>query len=339
MPSDPKVSVIIPVYNVSAYLRKCLDSVVNQTLKEIEIIIVNDCSPDPLDDEICAEYETKDPRIVYIKHEKNLGLGGARNTGIRASKGDYIGFVDSDDFISAEMYEAMFKKVEGDNADVVICGAYSVTEECSEVSIFSKNPTELELINKDAFEGWLRLNGHKIWDMAWDKLWKKSLFIDNNIFFPENMLFEDFATTPRLMFFSKKVLLVKEAFYHYRRRNDSISKTTSMKHIIDLGKAINIIEVFINGQKKNGKYKNDFNNIKKIAVLHCCNKYIVPCFRSQPQVLNKYFEVFGEEFFRIYLDTEKQLELSQSMLSGLALDNSSGLKSYLRKIRNFLLKA
>ena len=102
--NSPKVSIILPVYNVSEFLEKCLDSIINQSLKEIEIIIIKDCSPDPFDNIICQEYADKDDRIVYVKHEKNLGLGGARNTGIKLSKADYIGFVDSDDFIDAPAY-------------------------------------------------------------------------------------------------------------------------------------------------------------------------------------------------------------------------------------------
>jgi glycosyltransferase involved in cell wall biosynthesis len=106
--NSPKVSIIIPVYNTEQYLRKCLDSVVNQTMKEIEIIIINDCTPDN-SERIILEYQKSDNRIVYIKHEKNLGLGGARNTGINVARGEYQWHIDSDDFIDINACNILYR--------------------------------------------------------------------------------------------------------------------------------------------------------------------------------------------------------------------------------------
>ncbi len=91
---NPKVSIIVPVYDVSSYLERCLDSIIGQTLKEIEIILINDLSPDSRDDQICQKYTEADDRIVYVKHQKNLGLGGARNTGLKLAQVDYIDLYD-----------------------------------------------------------------------------------------------------------------------------------------------------------------------------------------------------------------------------------------------------
>lgn len=113
------ISIIIPVYKSSKFLRRCFDSVINQTLKDIEIIIVNDCSPDPLDDEICKEYLKTDSRITYITHEKNIKQGGARNTALDIAKGQYIWFIDSDDFVSYTACELLFNIAKKNNLEIV----------------------------------------------------------------------------------------------------------------------------------------------------------------------------------------------------------------------------
>lgn len=113
-----KVSVIIPVYNVEEYLKECLDSVINQTLKEIEIICIDDCSTDS-SYSILEEYAKKDSRIVLIKNKENMGVGYNRNIGIKEAKGEYIGFIDSDDYISEDYYENLYNTAKKYNSDVV----------------------------------------------------------------------------------------------------------------------------------------------------------------------------------------------------------------------------
>ena len=121
---SPKVSIIVPIYNVEKYLRQCLDSIVNQTLKDIEIILVDDGSTDSCPS-ICDEYASKDKRIIVI-HKENAGLGAAYNTGLDIAKGDYIGFVESDDFIELNMYEELYNKAVESGVEVVIGGFYFV---------------------------------------------------------------------------------------------------------------------------------------------------------------------------------------------------------------------
>lgn len=113
-----KISVIIPVYNVEEYLKECLDSVINQTLKEIEIICIDDCSTDS-SYSILEEYAKKDSRIVLIKNKENMGVGYNRNIGIKEAKGEYIGFIDSDDYISEDYYENLYNTAKKYNSDVV----------------------------------------------------------------------------------------------------------------------------------------------------------------------------------------------------------------------------
>ena len=119
---SPKVSIIVPIYNVEKYLRQCLDSIVNQTLKDIEIILVDDGSTDSCPS-ICDEYASKDKRIIVI-HKENAGLGAAYNTGLDIAKGDYIGFVESDDFIELNMYEELYERAVQTGVDLVKCNFY-----------------------------------------------------------------------------------------------------------------------------------------------------------------------------------------------------------------------
>lgn len=122
----PKISVIIPIYNTERYLRKCLDSVINQTLKDIEIIIINDCTPDKSED-IVLEYSKQDKRIIYIKHEKNLGLGGVRNTGISVATGEYQWHIDSDDFIDTNACEFLYGTSMKYDVDILTFSACNYT--------------------------------------------------------------------------------------------------------------------------------------------------------------------------------------------------------------------
>jgi glycosyltransferase involved in cell wall biosynthesis len=251
----PKVSIIIPVYNVSKYLRRCLDSVVNQTLKDIEIIIINDCSPDPLDDEICKEYAKKDSRIKYIKHKKNLGLGGARNTGIKNATAKYIGSVDSDDWVDKDMFEKLYNAAIDGDWDVVICGFKFVNQKGKTISSrdFRNNKDIINTKSKDIF---------KISNPAfWNKLWRKSLYTKNNIYFPNHLYFQDLATTPRIFYYANKIAYLDITPYNYLwTRKDSVSLTTSPKHIQDYFEVFNILKDFLYSNDCFINYRESFYN-------------------------------------------------------------------------------
>ena len=119
MNQQPKVSIVVPIYNVESYLERCIQTLLNQTLKDIEIILIDDGSPDHCP-QICNEYAQKDSRIKVI-HKKNAGLGYARNSGLEIARGKYLAFVDSDDYVEANMYEILYNKIKDSNSDVVFC--------------------------------------------------------------------------------------------------------------------------------------------------------------------------------------------------------------------------
>ena len=162
-----KVSVIVPVYGVEKYLRKCLDSLVMQTCKEMEIIVVNDSSPDNCA-EIIAEYEEKYPNVRGLFKE-NGGLSSARNYGLEFAKGEYIGFIDSDDYAELDMYEKMLKKAEEDNCDLVLSDLIYTFEDGSEEDFVMKGMSDLNADpKKAAFLSPL---------FAWNKLYKREKYL------------------------------------------------------------------------------------------------------------------------------------------------------------------
>lgn len=205
------ISVIIPIYNVEAYLPRCLDSVINQTYKDLEIILVDDGSPDRCG-EICDEYAAKDPRIKVI-HKKNGGLSDARNAGIDAATGEYITHVDSDDYVGERYVELMYNAAEKYGADIVQSRYTSVHEELGTAS----GETAV-MTGEEAFKD-LLLFGKTVVS-AVSKLYRTRLF--DNIRYPKGRINEDSLTTYKLLLLADKVVALPDNIYYYFIRPDSI---------------------------------------------------------------------------------------------------------------------
>jgi len=206
------ISVIVPVYNVEPYVRKCLDSVINQTYRDLEILVIDDGSTDG-SGKICDEYAGKDERIK-IFHTENRGLSAARNLGLDEAQGEWIGFVDSDDWIEPDMYEVLLKRAEESEADVVECGVY---KEYSDRTVERKRE-ECQYSGTEAVNLLLQC---KLSNAVWNKLWKNDCF--SSIRFPEGRVFEEYATTYRLFLDANYISTVAESEYHYFKRKGSLS--------------------------------------------------------------------------------------------------------------------
>ena len=211
------ISIIVPVYNVEKYLIRCIESIINQTYKNIEIILVDDGSTDN-SSKICDEYKNKDKRIKVI-HKINGGLSSARNRGLDIAKGKYIGFVDSDDYISPNMYEILYKELIDNKSDIVVCN-FDRKEDFNFV-INNYKVKKLNNINviKENIKNDINYNIY-IDDYAWNKLYKKELF--KNIRYPIGKYFEDIGTTFKLLSNSKSVIYIDCILYKYIKRTDSI---------------------------------------------------------------------------------------------------------------------
>lgn len=211
-----KISVIIPVYNVKKYLKRCLDSVINQTYKNIEIILVNDGSTDN-SLKICEDYQKKDKRIIII-NQKNSGLSAARNKGLDIAKGKYICFIDSDDYVTCDYVFYLYKLIKKDNFDFSACSTKLIinniyTDNYDEEIIYELDPKEALKLLLD--------NNNKITLSAWGKLYKKEIF--KNIKYPVGKIYEDIETTGNIILNSKKIIYSTAPKYNYCIRNDSIS--------------------------------------------------------------------------------------------------------------------
>lgn len=218
MERSPLISVIVPVYKVETYLPRCVDSILAQTWKNLEIFLVDDGSPDGCG-RICDEYAKNDPRIRVI-HKENGGLSSARNAGLDVASGDYIGFVDSDDWIEPEMYAEMLALMEKYDARMVCAGRYDVDGETGEKTV-GLCPAQEEQIDGETMAGRIFL-----WDQcdsaAWDKLYRRELFED--IRYPEGKTCEDVPVTYRLALKAQRVALCSRPLYNYYHRSGSISK-------------------------------------------------------------------------------------------------------------------
>lgn len=210
----PKVSVIVPVYNVEKYIVKCLESLLNQTLEDIEIIVVNDGSPDN-SQEIIDKYvlEYKDKIKSYIK--PNGGLSDARNYGIEKATGEYIGFVDGDDFVDIRMFETMYNEAHKKKSDIVVCNLNYVYD-------YDIIPTSSNVLEETTNIKDVMLN---IYPTAWNKIYKRTFINKHKLRFKKNVWYEDVEFIYRVLPYVNKISCVKNCFYQYVQREGAITKT------------------------------------------------------------------------------------------------------------------
>ena len=221
MNSKKKVSIIIPVYGVEKYIAKCLDSLVNQTLDDIEIIVVNDGSPDN-SQKIIDKYVKKYPDKVKSYIKENGGQGSARNYGIKYATGEYVGYVDSDDYVEKDMYKKLYDKAKVDDLDIVVCGSYNVVEE-----------TENKVVDLDKiiFDD-KKLNSFFGRMAVWNKIYKKKLV--ENMKFRSKVWYEDLDFTVNVLSKAKKVDYVNEPFYDYLIREGSTMNNSNIERNLEI---------------------------------------------------------------------------------------------------------
>lgn len=226
-----KVSIIVPVYKVEPYIHRCMNSLINQTLKDIEIILVDDESPDNCGN-TCDEYSKKDQRIKVI-HKKNQGLGMARNSGIEIATGEYIAFVDSDDYISLDIYDKLYSKAILESADTCFC-SYNWVDVNGNIKkdnmLPDKNIYIGDAIIKDFLINMLGSKPSSAEDRnfgisVWRAIYSRDIIINNNIRFcsERELISEDIIFHIDYLIYSKKVTIVKEALYNYCQNNKSLT--------------------------------------------------------------------------------------------------------------------
>lgn len=233
MDNDNLVSVVVPIYNVEKYLSYCIETLINQTYSNLEIILVNDGSTDS-SGMICEEYKNKDNR-VFVIHKENGGLSDARNVGLKYSKGKYILFIDSDDYVKLNMVEKLFDSCKKNQSDIGICYFEKVFDDSIQTNnVESATGDEYIISGRDIISKIYHGDGSQIAFTAWNKMYKRELFTANNIIYPVNRYHEDTFITYQLLFNAKKVSVVTEVLYYYRIRPTSImTSLLTLKRVID----------------------------------------------------------------------------------------------------------
>lgn len=230
--NDIKVSIIVPIYNVEKYLDRCMDSLLNQTLKDIEIIMVDDGSPDNCP-QMCDEYAKKDNRVKVV-HKKNAGLGFARNSGLDVAKGEYIAFVDSDDYVGLNMYKTLYDRAEADKCDAVFCGfrtelkqnKWVYSDEVDADKLWRGKDVQLFML--DMIASGAGVKAERLYQMSvWHSIYKRSIIEDNHLRFvsEREVASEDIPFQVDYLSKANTVAYIKEMYYSYCLNGTSLTAT------------------------------------------------------------------------------------------------------------------
>lgn len=293
----PKVSIIVPIYNVEKYLDKCINSLLNQSLKEIEIILVDDGSPDN-SGKIAEKYAIKDNRISVV-HQQNMGLGPARNTGVDLATGEYIAFVDSDDWVDVDMYSHLYKEAIKTNADIVVGGHCEMMNDITKSKkvhplsgFVYKNKEEILKVRKNFFGQYYNDEiGSSFPKSAWRSIYRHQIIKDNNLRF-EKILSEDTIFNLLVYKYSQVISFTNFTDYKYRKDNQtSITQAFSTKKLDQY-------EQFLQKLFELAKLENDCEceiRAKRTAIEYC-RLYVKIVDNTNESLKNKikYLKEFAE---------------------------------------------
>ena len=249
-----KLSIIIPVYNVEKYLVRCLDSVINQTYKNLEIIIINDASQDS-SQQIIDTYKNKDERIISIVNEENIYQGESRNKGLRIASGEYITFVDSDDWIEKEMYEEMMGLILKIQADIVECN-FKATNSING-SMYIKSLIPLFKKNTCSIDKYIiHLSKNELGVVVWNKIYRTEILKVNKVKFEDNkeIFGEDLLFNLAIMHYANSIITINKPLYNYYIRDESVSHRNDF---ISLNKIISTIKIYVENTEKFESFRND----------------------------------------------------------------------------------
>lgn len=294
--STPKLSVIVPVYNSEKYIERCLNSIINQSYKNIEIIVVDDCSTDKTSS-IIQNLFIYDNRLVYIKLEKNVGVGNARNIGVENATGKYIGFVDSDDWVDSNMYYYLINACESNNTQIAMCGILDEYDNNISSVFRYKYPIENIINNDFALNILSRCESQDIFitPIVNNKIYSLKFLKENNIFFPVGMQFEDNVFT--FLLFTRKcnLSIVKNTVYHYYQRQDSLFHSLSKTFIDDFFASFGYLKNELNSQKTyilfQDKYMSFFDRTLSVII------NMVFSVENNMEIQKRYFAYINEKLF------------------------------------------
>lgn len=308
----PKVSVIVPVYNVENYIEKCLNTLVNQTIQDIEIIIVNDGSTDNSKNVIEKFIKKYPEKIVYLEKE-NGGLSDARNYGLPYAKGEYIAFLDSDDYVEFDMYERMYEVAKKENSDMVECDfiwEYPNKQKQDIGKIYNGKHEMLE----------------KVRVVAWNKLIKRQILNDTQILFPKGYRYEDVEFTYKLIPYLNKVSFLKKPCIHYVQRENSISNSQNER----TREIFNVLDNVINFYKEKNfydEYKEELEYVYTRYLL--CSSLLRMVKIKNKEVRNNILNETWEKLNTNFPNWKKNKILTK---------NKSGKDKYMKSVNKFTYK-
>ena len=280
----PKVSIVVPFYNVEKYIEKCLNSLVNQTLQEIEIILVNDGSQD--DSIIKAkEFQQKYPDKIKYYEKPNGGLGDARNFGVNYAIGEYIAFLDSDDYVEPTMYEEMYEKAKQENADMVECDFWWEYPDKKREDVGPEYSNQKEMLQKARV-------------VAWNKLIKTEIYKQHpEARFSVGLRYEDVEGFYKILPYINKVAYIRKPFIHYIQRQGSISNTQNKKN----EEIFTVLENVIAYYKKNNLYEEFQQELEYIYARYLlCSSFLrivkIKDKKIKKELLSKTWENLNSKF-------------------------------------------
>lgn len=248
-----KVSVIVPVYNVEEYLTKCLDSLVHQTLEDIEIILINDGSTDR-SQAILDRYKKKYPEKIRVFYKENGGQGSARNIGIREASGDYIGFVDSDDYVTLDMFEKLYAAAIREDADLVTCNYYYIDDRGQRKINLYKPQKQTDLFFNP-------------WAAPWNKLYRRTILTKNNVFYPELRAYEDTAFYADIIPFVNKIINIDDPLiYQFYHGSSTMNAKQNERTLL----IFDVIDYILNFYRDHGVYEKYYEYLE-----YFCSKILL----------------------------------------------------------------
>lgn len=264
------ISIIVPVYNVEKYLEKCVYSLINQTYKNIEILLVNDGSTDS-SGTLAEKLANLDGRIKVL-HKKNGGLSDARNYGIERANGIYLGFIDSDDYVDPDMYEVLYRNIKKDNSDISMCGLYNIYVNKQDRQV--ENIETILVSKQDAIK--IVLDGKLTTISAVNKLYKKVLF--DNLRYDTGCFYEDAFIIVKILDKCNKVSITNERKYYYYHRSNSITTQSFSKKHLDIIAAwkqnFNIVKEKYPEILENAKYRVYWANFTVLDLICMSNSMV-----------------------------------------------------------------
>lgn len=327
--NQPKISVIVPIYNSEHFLDKCIQSIINQTYRNIEIILINDGSTDKSLD-ICYKFKKIDERIIVL-NKKNGGVSSARNMGLDIASGDYIGFIDSDDFIATNMYENMLHAIIKHNADVAECGYFTCDSNY-------KNIRKYELINSvidgEYMCSYLYLTGENTTNFNVNKLYKRELLYD--IRYPNVRYSEDYWLNVRVFYKCKRKVTLKDCYYYY-----VMSDQSAVRQEFDYSKRKDTIKVALDLYDF---HSTRFTNLTPFIALYLC-RYILYFYQNinlindkNKMVKQELRYLFIKYYPKIRNEAYEQLKFMRLHLPMAVFRINPSLYIFLRKLHSQIRK-